>query len=367
MNRYGAAASLAAALAVAVAVCTPFSSEASSNYEMRKRVVSLSGIVTGASSSEYVTRAEFARMLVNATTYKSTASRAGMTAVFCDVPADSQYAQAVRLASENGWMTGYLGGVFRPDQQITMQEAARGVLALLGYTDQDFMGDPISSRWTKFNYLDLGENIDKEPQEVMTRVDCVNLFYNLLRTDTADGKAYCTVLGYALSSDGEVNALTIADNDLKGPRLVGKSDRLDNYLPFDANEASYYLDGEFATIDSVKQAKTADGVVIYYNTASKTVWAYDVEDQEAADSSGMVAVKGEITGIFYNSSDVMTPSTVILENIDYNEYKLGSTDVQFAFSIYGQFEVGDEVILICEVTSNVNGDISYNVIDYVAY
>ncbi len=38
-------------------------------------------------------------------------------------------------------MTGYLDGTFKPDQPVKLREAVYGVLALLGYTNEDFTGD----------------------------------------------------------------------------------------------------------------------------------------------------------------------------------------------------------------------------------
>lgn len=366
MNKFGIMTSIAA-VAVATAAM-PFTAEASGNMELRKKVISYSGILTGSfTTDEFVTRAQFAQMLVNATSYKSVASQTSTTAVFSDVPASSQYASAIRIASDNGWMTGYLGGVFRPDNQITLQEAVRGVLALLGYTNEDFTGDQLGGRWNKYLYLDLGENISKEAQEVLTRTDCINLFYNLLRTENKSGKAYCTTLGYELSSDGEVNALTIADNSLKGPKLVQRRYSMDDYVPFDLNDATYYLDGEISSLERLKQEKENGFLVLYYNTASKTIWAYSSAVAGEETNTSKVAIMGEVTGVYYNSTEVMTPSTVVLDDDTSIQYKLGSTDVQFAFSIYGDIKVGDKVVLICEASQNSNGDMTYNVIDYVEY
>lgn len=363
MNAYRVTACVTAAGILAMGM--PFYAEASDNYELRKRVVRMSGIMGVTGEENGVTRGEYARMLVNASSYRSTALQTSATAVFSDVPADSAYASAVRIAAENGWMSGYLGGMFRPDQQITLQEAIRGILALLGYTDEDFSGNQINGRWAKYNYLDLGENISKEPLEVLTKRDCVNLFYNLLCTETAGGKAYCTVLGYELSDDGEVNPLTIADNELKGPKLVTRSHSLDDSVPFGLDEATFYLDGDMAGLSAVKQAKENGFVVIYYNIASKTIWAYGPERTASANSS-MVAVSGEISGIYYSSSNVMTPTTVTLEG-DSREFRLKDSEVQFGFSIYGDMKVGERVILVCEATGGADGDMSYTVIDYLEY
>ena len=164
MNRHQLAASVTAAAVLAVGM--PFSAEASSNYELRKKVIQMTGIMNITGEEGPVTRGEYAQMLLNASSYRQAALQTEFTAVFPDVPAGSLYSFAVRTASENGWMSGYLGGQFKPDQQITLQEAIRGILALLGYTDQDFTGNQLEGRWARYNYLELGENIGKEPLEV---------------------------------------------------------------------------------------------------------------------------------------------------------------------------------------------------------
>ena len=290
MNRHQLAASVTAAAVLAVGM--PFSAEASSNYELRKKVIQMTGIMNITGEEGPVTRGEYAQMLLNASSYRQAALQTEFTAVFPDVPAGSLYSFAVRTASENGWMSGYLGGQFKPDQQITLQEAIRGILALLGYTDQDFTGNQLEGRWARYNYLELGENIGKEPLEVLNQSDCVNLFYNLLCAETTAGRDYCTVLGYELSDDGQVNPLTIADNELKGPKVVKKNDTLDDYVPFKISEATFYLDGRMSTLERVKQAKADGFVIIYYNVSTKTIWVYSMDTESQLEGSNMVAVKG---------------------------------------------------------------------------
>lgn len=370
MNRYGVQAVLTAAAAAIAATAVPVSVQAAGGYELRSRVVWLAGIVKSSNTGDFVTRGQFAQMLVNATSYKTVGTGASGTAVFADVPADSEYAAAIRVAADKGWMTAYLGGAFKPDQPITLQEAVRGIMALLGYTNEDFSGNQIGGRWTQFQQLELNENINKEAAEILTVEDCINLFYNLLRTEMKDGKAYCTTLGYELSSDGEVNPLTIADNELKGPKVVRRSESIGDKIPFKANEATFYLNGSHASLEAANQEKqTAGFLVIYYNTLSKTVWAYSSDESILESGSvGQVALKGKVTGIFYSSASVMTPTTVELDVDGWDvSVKLGNSDVQFGFSIYGDIQVGDDVILICEATAGSNGDVSYNAIDYIEY
>ena len=68
MNRYGLTACLTAAAVLSVGV--PFRAEAASNYEMRRKVIRLSGIMSLSDETAMVTRGEYAQMLLNASTYK---------------------------------------------------------------------------------------------------------------------------------------------------------------------------------------------------------------------------------------------------------------------------------------------------------
>lgn len=131
-------------------------------------------------------------------------------------------APSIRIAADQNWMTGYLGGHFKPDQPVTMQEAARVVLALLGYTNTDYGSNISGSRMPLFYSLELNEELNRQETEVLNRSDCVNLFYNLLKAKNKSGTVYASVLGCELNSDGEVNPMGLADNSLKGPKLIRK-------------------------------------------------------------------------------------------------------------------------------------------------
>ena len=105
---------------------------ASTTFEMRKKAVSLLGIMTTSNYQKNVTRGEFAEFLVKASDYKETANVTGTVSVFADVSSKSQYSAAIRTAAMNSWMSGYLGGNFKPDEGVTMRDAIKAVLAVLG-------------------------------------------------------------------------------------------------------------------------------------------------------------------------------------------------------------------------------------------
>lgn len=357
-------AGMMAGITAAMTVFSPMSIlAAENNLDYRRKVVGIAGIMNNTSTGlkEQVTRAEFANMLVQASTYRDYLPTTSNVSVYADVPATAQYASSIRIAAEQNWITGYLGGLYKPDQSITMQEAARGILALLGYTSEDFGSNLSSARMAKFYALELNENLDLQPTEVLTRSDCINLFYNLLKTDSkTTGKAYATVLGCELNSDGEVNPLGLADTNLKGPKVVKKGSQLGDYVPFNVQEASIFVNGDASSYEALKSHISNNYVVIYYNQTAKTIWAY-IADEDV--QTGRCAVRGTVENIYYSSSDVMTPTSITLD--DGQEYKLSSSEMQFAFSVYGSIRVGDRVTLICEKSENSNGDATYTVVDYV--
>lgn len=358
---------MAAVLTIVTAATAvfPITAEASSDFDMRKKVIGIAGIMNVTNVSEQVTRGEFAYMLVNATTYKSTVSQMSNVAVFADVPRDHRYAAQIRIAAEQGWMNGYLGGLFKPDSYITMQEAAKGLLALLGYTNEDFTGDQLNSRLSKFYYLEMNENVERNSNEILNKSDCINLFYNLLKTDTKNGTFYGKVLDLELNSDGEINPLALADNNLKGPKLVRRSYDLEDWVPFSLSEANLFLNGAGSSIAEIKSKMSEYGyVVIYYSTATKSVWAYSEDNEDASHT----VVRGEVTDIYYNAADVMTPNSITLDTYgDDEKFNLESSQVQFAFSMYGTVGIGDDVALICETTEKSDGTKIYTVIDYIEY
>lgn len=347
----------------ATAVVPPMSSEAASgDLELRKKVISIAGIIVNTNSSADVSRAEFAQMLVRASSYKDFVSSVSNVSVFADVPRTNEYAPSVRIAAEQGWMTGYLGGMFRPEQPVTLQEAARGVLALLGYTTSDFGGDVAGARLAKFSALELNEDINKEGGEILTRTDCVNLFYNLLKTNSKDSNTHYGVLfDCELTSDGELNPMTMADNSVKGPILIRKGSSLQSYIPFDSATANIFLNGTAVSLSYLKSVSTNEYVVIYYSTAAKTVWAYS---EGYTGESGRYIVRGQVSNIYYTSTDVLTPTAVCLDD-NATQYKIEDSVVQFAFSIYGTLGVGDYVTLICEVSEDSSGNETYTVVDYI--
>ena len=377
--------SLAAAAAISpiLSITAWADNISTANFNLRQQVVKLTGIMEISSFRESVTRADFAKMLVKASSYRENLPTSNVS-VYADVPATDPNAVYIRIAAREGWMSGYLGGKFKPEDPVLYKDAVKAILTMLGYTDDDFTGDLVSSRISKFNYLELNEDVSRQAADEVNQTDCMNIFYNLLKTKKKDSnEIYGTILDCELNSDGEINPITILDDERKGPILVHKNYSVSQSVPFDTEDAIVFLNGVASTLSAVKSAQQQAGfAVLYYNVKSKTIWAYTTMGWDNDDNSGnnsYILLKGEIKNIYYKSTDVMTPTSVRIEvdqansddsfdtseDVDSDGYltiSLDSSELQYMFSIYGDLEVGDDVVLVC----NRNGS-SYTAVDALEY
>lgn len=335
---------------------------ASSTFEMRRKVVSLLGILTTSNFQANVTREEFARMLVNASEYRQNSRTASNVAVFADVANDSEYASDIRIASSNEWMTGYLGGKFKPEEPVSMRDAAKAALGLLGYTNEDFAGNLNENRMARFSALCLDSDIYREPDEVLTKEDCINLFYNLMKADQKNGGQYGSqVFDLSYNSDGEVNTSSILDNSLKGPKILNNSSRnLKNLVPFSLKNATMFLNGEASDESEINDYAT----VIYYHEETKMIFAY------SNDGENKGATEGRIKAIYYDSKDPFTPVSVVLntyhqdDSEDGDTFQLNSSELQYLFSVYGEFQVGDDIAIVWEKSGNEE-NAAYTAVDVI--
>lgn len=377
--------SLAAAAAISpiLSITAWADNISTANFNLRQQVVKLTGIMEISSFRESVTRADFAKMLVKASSYRENLPTSNVS-VYADVPATDPNAVYIRIAAREGWMSGYLGGKFKPEDPVLYKDAVKAILTMLGYTDDDFTGDLVSSRISKFNYLELNEDVSRQAADEVNQTDCMNIFYNLLKTKKKDSnEIYGTILDCELNSDGEINPITILDDERKGPILVHKNFSVSQSVPFDTEDANVFLNGVASTLSAVKSAQQQAGfAVLYYNVKSKTIWVYTTMGWDNDDNSGnnsYILLKGEIKNIYYKSTDVMTPTSVRIEvdqansddsfdtseDVDSDGYltiSLDSSELQYMFSIYGDLEVGDDVVLVC----NRNGS-SYTAVDALEY
>ena len=341
MKRPITSALLAAALSVSLVMPAGAVSSATAVEAMQAL-----GIIAGDSSGDLnltspVTRAEFVTMMTAASPYKDTVGTGSGVSLFKDVKSGHWASQYIQLAVEQGWMSGYVDGTFRPDSQITLEEACTALLKLLGYDSSSLAGAYPSAQLTKAASVGLRDDLSAAQGQTLTRQDCVMLFYNLLVSDGSDGSVYGTTLGYTVTN-GEVDYSTLITADTKGPYIAQANKSLS--LPFSASGATIYRNGAASSLSAVQQYD-----VYYYNANMRTVWVYSDR------------VSGTLTAISPSSA---APTSVTVAG---SEYELGTSDAIYKCSSQGQFAPGDVVTLLLGMNGEVVDVVSAGSVQTVYY
>lgn len=306
------------------------------------KVVSELELTSGVTISEEVTRAQFAKLLLNASSYQGTAAVGNTYAIFTDVPSDHTYFSAICTAANEGWMTAYLDGTFRPDQPITLREALNAMLALLGYESSDFTGT--QTRTALYSSTGLLDNVTKELDGTLSSGDCTTLLYNLMKASGKSGQTYGALFDCQLDSDGEIDYLALLEthnNKIIGPVEVD-SDDLDDVLPFSSEKATVFVDGESSRAEDINE-----GDYLFYSTKTRTVWAYS-ENVEY----------GTVTGIGYDIDGSLLPTALY---VDGTAFLLETDKMRYAFS-NSSVRVGDEVTVIYDTQESTGDEENTNIL-----
>ena len=325
-------------LALLLAVCVACSmlilpASASGSNTAVQTAVTLGGLTSDqtANLAAPLTRGQLTKLMVAFSAYRESTKTQGSTGtLFSDVGSGSAYAPYVRIAVQQGWISGYTDGSFRPDNAVTLEEACTAALKLLGYDVTTLSGTFPAAQLNKANELGLRDNLTKTQGEGMTLEDGAVLLYNALTATTAEGNVYASSLGFTVNN-GVVDVSSILLSNVKGPFVAG----LGTQLPF-APTAVYRNDT--VTTDATLNAYD----VYYYNETAQTVWIYT---RKAA---------GRITAV---SPSANAPTSVTVAG---TEYTIASSSVAAQLSALNGGGVGQVVTLLLgmndEAVSVLTGD-----------
>ena len=287
-------------LALLLAVCIAASMlvlpvSAAGNNPAVQAAVTLGGLTADqtdeASLDAALNRGQLAKLLTAFSTYRESAASQGTTGkLFSDVTADNGWAPYIRIAVQQGWLSGYTDGSFRPDNGVTLEEACTAVLKLLGYDVTTLSGTFPAAQLNKASSLGLRANLSRKQGETMTLADGAVLLYNALTAATSEGGVYGTSLGFTVT-DGQLDTSSILLRSLEGPFVAGSGESLP-FVP-----ATVYRN------DSQTDSAQLDPYdVYYYNQSAKTVWIYS---RRAA---------GRITAV---SPSASAPTSVTVAGVSY--------------------------------------------------
>lgn len=157
-------------------------------------------IGSGIFSMEYkpeseLTRAEFAAILSNALRLVQTGETADSWLgsettqldvtiadnAFEDVDASHPYYKEIQAVKNRGVMVGVSQNLFAPEYSITLNEAQKVILSLMGYDIMAIKDGGYPEGYTKYaSITGLTDGIGKSPESVITHKDAIKLIYNAL-------------------------------------------------------------------------------------------------------------------------------------------------------------------------------------------
>ena len=326
-------------LAVCIA-CTMLVMPASaggSNTAVQAAVM-LGGLDSGQDAGAALTRGQLAKLLAAFSSYRESAA-AGNTsgALFTDVAGSDPLAAPIRIAVQQGWMSGYSDGSFRPSNTVTLEEACAAVLNLLGY-DVTTLNDTFpTAQLNKARELGLRSDLAAGQGDTLTIADGALLLYNALTAQTAEGETYGSTLGLTVT-DGQVDVSSVLLEDVEGPFVADDSTQ----LPFEP-EAVYRND----EVTNSASLHTYD--VYYYNVNARTLWIYTTK------------AAGRITAV---SPSASAPTSVTVAG---TEYTIGSSQAASALSSLNGGGVGQVVTLLLGMDDEVVRVLTGSEADQVFY
>lgn len=299
------------------------------------------GILTAQTTEELnaqVTRGEFARMLTLISAYRETVNeQTQVGSLFTDVNSSTEYAPYIRIAVQQGWMTGYTDGSFRPNDPVTLEAACASALSVLGFTAADLSGAFPAAQLNKASELGLRSGLSRRQGEAMTLTDCAVLLYNTLIATNKSGSVYGNTIGLTISG-GQVDTSTILAASLKGPFVATAGE----VLPI--TPTTVYRNGE---LSSSPTPNIND--VYYYSESLNALWIYTTK------------AAGRITAVSPNAA---APTSVTVAGVT---YQIGSTDVAYRISSLSGGGVGQVVTLLLGMENVVVGILTGEEVDQSYY
>jgi len=154
-------------------------------------------------ADSYVTRGKLAYMLATAKD-EDEASQAAEFSVFSDVSKANAYAQAIYMASREGWMLGYTDGSFKPNNNLKLEEVCCAVLKYTGFNSKNLRGSFKSAYVEKAKSLGYLDGITASLGGYVTINECETILHNAgIGEYATDGTYIGLITSYNKSLSGE--------------------------------------------------------------------------------------------------------------------------------------------------------------------
>lgn len=212
-------------------------------------VLNTLGVTTLTDATAYVTRIDFAEMMMRS---YGAADVAAVNTDFADVKQDDAKSGYVQLASSNGFLNGFSDGYFRPYDVITYNQVVTSLVRLVGYEPYaKIKGGYPYGYITVANELDITGGVDyKSGDSPVILADLACMLHNTLTVELleiesvgSDSMQYSGNTGKTLLTD-KMN-IYMLDGQLTGTYLTtlgGSSALMQNRVMVDNSEYKTVID-----------------------------------------------------------------------------------------------------------------------------
>jgi hypothetical protein len=310
-------------------------------YEDAVNVLMELDVISGYPDGSYkpagiVTRGEMAKIIVCALGLEDYAAGSSSFSDMAGHWADKYVAYAVSL----GIINGYPDGTFKADNTVTYDEAAKMLVAALGYTEAGLIGTWPANWVTKAKTLGILDGIKTAGATGANRGDIALMAFQTL--NKAIGK---------VNNDGDWVAATPADTMLI--RLDAKlydpgADAYDSGLVVTAG-AAFVVTGEEDSVISLKELQGAL-ITAYANDDDEIIAVKEVKSQfytgeiDGLSGAGVVFAGGEEIGD-YEVKAAAIPAAASTETYTFKNGADASAEVAAA-----TYTNGDEVTIACDIS-----------------
>lgn len=262
--------------------------------------------------NEAVTRAQFAKIAVAASSWRNTVSQTVQTSPFSDVLYTHWAAPYIKAAAANKLVTGYPDSTFQPDNRVTLAEAVTVSVKLLGYSDEDFTSAWPYGQMGVAGNIGLLKGIDAGAGTQLTRGQVMTLMYNTVTAKVKGGNTlYLESMDYKLAEDiiicatAEESVYVGADRVLttNGTYKINKWFNRD--LIGRRGDAVISSDNELVLFFTENQTKETYNV---YSSAGSSVILYDGKNISPETLSGDTAV-------YYNTDAQSKPLSEVASKL----------------------------------------------------
>lgn len=282
-----------------------------------------------------ITREEFSKLIVLASSFKDNLDLMSPSSPFVDVRGDRWSAPYVKVAAQNNILKGYPDLTFKPENNITVEEASVIALRILNYTSNDY---GTSWPYSQINFAkqkDILVNINKTAGQNITRQDAINIIYNVLCSNiNGQNVKYINLLDYQiienvniiasnkqdasiganqiLTSNGMFEVKYIIDQTTIGSKaklIVDLDGKVVSIIPNNQNSQVYTLlsivDNAIIVSDNgvTKNISVSSDLTVYYKSQKTTL----------KNVINMISENSLIT-VFYNNNEI---DYVLIQEADY--------------------------------------------------